>query len=96
MISALIVISLVREAWTFMAEVDWGTQVFNASGWFPRRGDYGISTLIVGSVIVTVIAMVIAGPIGLGAAIYLTEYANPGSVACSSRSSRSWPASRAS
>jgi phosphate transport system permease protein len=77
-ISALIIFSLFREAWVFMSEVDWST-VFGpeAEGWFPRRGQYGIMTLIVGSLIVTIIAMVIATPIGLATAIYLSEYASP-------------------
>jgi phosphate transport system permease protein len=77
-ISALIVFSLFREAWTFMTQVDWSVVVGEgAEGWFPRRGQYGIMTLIVGSLIVTVIAMVIATPIGLATAIYLSEYAKP-------------------
>jgi phosphate transport system permease protein len=74
-VSTLIVVSLVRETWTFVTQVDWST-VWDA-GWFPRRGLYDVKTLIVGSLIVTVIAMVIAGPIGLGAAVYLAEYASP-------------------
>jgi len=76
LISALIVYSLLEEAWTFMSQVEWST-VFDAAGWFPRRGQYGISTLIAGTLVVTAIAMVIALPIGLGSAIYLSEYANP-------------------
>lgn len=77
-VSALIIFSLFREAWVFMTNVDWSV-VFgpDAPGWFPRRGQYGIMTLIVGSLIVTIIAMVIAAPIGLATAIYLSEYASP-------------------
>jgi phosphate transport system permease protein len=73
-ISALIVLSLVREAWTFISQVEmaklWTT------GWFPRRGLYDIKTLLLGSVLVTIIAMVVAVPVGLGAAVYLAEYAS--------------------
>lgn len=77
-ISALIVGSLFREAWTFITQVDWSTVIGpEAEGWFPRRGQYGIMTLIVGSIVVTTIAMVIAAPIGLATAIYLSEYATP-------------------
>jgi phosphate transport system permease protein len=76
LISALIVYSLLNEAWTFITQVEWST-VLDAPGWFPRRGQYGISTLIAGTLVVTVIAMVIALPIGLGSAIYLSEYAKP-------------------
>lgn len=73
-ISALIVFSLVREAWTFLANVD--LSALWAIGWFPRRGLYDVKTLLVGSLLVTGVAMVIALPLGLGAAIYLSEYAN--------------------
>ena len=76
LISGLIIWSLFSEAWTFMVEVDWGA-VWDI-GWFPRRGIYDIKTLIVASLIVTGIAMIVAGPLGLGAAIYLSEYARPG------------------
>ncbi len=76
MISALIVFSLARETWTFVTQVEWAT-VFASDGWFPRRGEYNIWTLLVGSAIVTTVAMVIAVPIGLGSAIYLSEYARP-------------------
>ncbi len=76
LISALIIWSLFSEAWTFIVEVDWGS-VWDI-GWFPRRGIYDIKTLIVASLIVTGIAMMVAGPLGLGAAIYLSEYARPG------------------
>ncbi len=46
-------------------------------GWFPRRGMFDIGTLVVGTFIVTGIAMLVAVPLGLGAAIYLAEYARP-------------------
>jgi phosphate transport system permease protein len=76
LISALIVFSLARETWTFVTQVEWAT-VFTSDGWYPRRGEYSILTLLVGSAIVTTVAMVIAAPVGLGSAIYLSEYARP-------------------
>jgi phosphate transport system permease protein len=75
-ISLGIVWSLAREAFTFVTKVDWST-VLLADGWFPRQGVYDIRTLIVGSLWTTVIAMAVAVPVGLGAAIYLSEYARP-------------------
>ena len=75
-ISAGIVWSLAREAWTFATEVDWSEVLF-AEGWFPRQGVYDLRTLLLGSFWVTVIAMTVAVPVGLGAAIYLSEYARP-------------------
>src|SRR5919107_6291278 len=73
-ISALIVLSLVREAWTFITQVEWAS--LWTSGWFPRRNLYDIKTLLIGSVLVTAIAMAVAVPVGFGAATYLAEYAS--------------------
>jgi len=72
-ISALIVLSLGREAWTFVSQVEWAS--LWTSGWFPRRGLYDVKTLVTGSLLVTAIAMVVAIPVGLGSAVYLAEYA---------------------
>ncbi|MEM9712511.1 MAG: phosphate ABC transporter permease subunit PstC [Actinomycetota bacterium] len=74
-ISAGIVVSLVGEAWTFISQVEWAT--LWGDQWAPRFGEYDIKTLVVGTLIVTIVAMAVAGPVGLGAAIYLSEYANP-------------------
>jgi hypothetical protein len=41
-----------------------------------------ISVLIVGTLIVTVIAMAVAVPLGLGAAVYLSEYAPAACASC--------------
>lgn len=75
-ISALILWSLFREAWVFIRDVDWAV-TWGQIGWFPRRGIYDLPTLLVATAIVTVIAMIVATPLGLGAAIYLSEYARP-------------------
>ena len=75
-ISALIVLSLVGEAWTFVSQVE--AAALWSDGWFPRRGMYDIKTIVAGSLIVTVVAMLVAVPLGLGGAIYLSEYAPPG------------------
>ena len=75
-ISVLIVASLVGEAWTFVSQVEAAS--LWSDGWFPRRGIYDIKTLLTGTLIVTVIAMAVAMPLGLGAAIYLSEYAPAG------------------
>src|SRR5688572_6033223 len=76
LVSAAIVWSLASETWTFVTEVDWDT-VLVSDGWYPRQGVYDIRTLLVGTLWVTVIAMAVAVPVGLGSAIYLSEYARP-------------------
>ena len=77
-ISIAIVLSLLGEAWTFIKglidEGDLGA--LWSIGWFPRRGLYDLRTIIVGTFIIAVIGIVIATPLGLGAAIYLAEYAS--------------------
>ncbi len=73
LVSVGIVGSLVFEAWTFVTRVDWST--LWGDQWAPRLGEYDLKTLIVGSIIVTGVAMLVALPVGMGAAVYLSEYA---------------------
>jgi phosphate transport system permease protein len=74
-ISALIVVSLVGHAINFLSKID--LSWLWAGGWFPRRNQFSIPTVFVGSLLVGGIAMLVAGPLGLGSAIYLSEYAGP-------------------
>lgn len=76
LVSVLIVVSLVGEATSFLRQVD--LDALASIGWFPRRGVYDVGTLVVGSLITTAIAMAVATPLGLAAAVYLAEYATPG------------------
>ncbi|QGG93965.1 phosphate ABC transporter permease subunit PstC [Actinomarinicola tropica] len=73
-VSVLIVGSLLGEAWTFISQVE--MSALWTDGWFPRRGMYDLRTVVVGSLLVTGVAMVVAVPLGVGAAIYLSEYAD--------------------
>ncbi|MEO5963906.1 MAG: phosphate ABC transporter permease subunit PstC, partial [Candidatus Limnocylindrales bacterium] len=75
LISAFIIETVLVEAVGFLSQVDLG-RLFGI-GWFPRRGIFDIATLIIGTLIVTVIAMLIATPVGLASAIFLSEYATP-------------------
>jgi phosphate transport system permease protein len=74
-INVLIVTSLLEKTVEFLTAVDLSR--LWASGWFPRRGLYDLRTILVGTLLVSVVAMVVAAPLGLGAAIYLSEYARP-------------------
>ena len=75
LITVGIVLSILREAITFFIDVP--KDSLWSIGWFPRRGLFDIPTLLIGTFLVTIIAMAVAVPLGLGAAIYLSEYANP-------------------
>jgi phosphate transport system permease protein len=75
LVSVGIVLSLSFEAVEFVIK----EPLSNLFGdeWSPRLGRYDVKTIVVGSVIVSAIAMVVAAPLGLGAAVYLSEYARP-------------------
>lgn len=79
-----IVVSLVTETirfFTFVSPVDF----FFGTVWNPgysttsneASGSYGMLPLLLGTVMISVIAMAVALPVGLMSAIWLTQYANP-------------------
>lgn len=74
-ISIAIVGSLLGKAFTWITSVDLGALWSN--GWYPRRGLFDLRTIVSGTLIIAGIAMLVATPLGLGAAVYLSEYANP-------------------
>jgi phosphate transport system permease protein len=74
LITVFILYTVLFEALKFLGAIDL-TQLIS-DGWFPRRGQFDILTVFLGSIIVAGIAMVVATPIGLGAAIWLSEYAS--------------------
>jgi phosphate transport system permease protein len=75
-VSSLILVSLFSNGIEFFTDVDWG-RVFANDAWNPRAGRFSIGTIVAGSLIVTGVAMAVATPLGLGAAVYLAEYARP-------------------
>jgi len=74
-VSALILLSLLGRAVAFLANIDLSSLV--APGWIPRQGMFDMRTIFVGTLLVTGVGMLVAAPLGLGAAIYLSEYAQP-------------------
>ena len=74
-ISVFIVLTLLGRAIDFVLAIDPGRLI--AQGWFPRRNLYDLLTVFIGTVVVSAIAMLLAAPIGLASAIYLSEYARP-------------------
>lgn len=75
LVSALIIWTVASGAWTFISQVEF-TRLTDI-GWFPRRGLFDLTTLLVNSAQISVIAMAVAVPSGFGAAFYLSEYAHP-------------------
>jgi phosphate transport system permease protein len=72
-----IVFALVEESVSFFGEV--GTSFFTDTEWTPLFADpqFGIWPLLNGTFLITGIAILVAIPLGLGTAIYLSEYASP-------------------
>jgi phosphate transport system permease protein len=74
-ILALILLSTAREAWP--AFRDEGLSFITTDDWAPNNGKFGALALIYGTVIVSLIALLIAVPVSIGIALFLTEYAHP-------------------
>ena len=76
--TVLIVLALVRETISFFGDVPIGDFLFGTK-WTPLfAGDqqsFGVIPLITGTLYLTAIGLVVAIPLGLLAAIYLSEYA---------------------
>lgn len=49
---------------------------FTGTRWAPQIGNFGVLPLITATFVTSAIAMLVAIPLGLGAAIYLSEYAS--------------------
>ena len=54
-------------------------EFFTGTKWQPQIREFGIWPLVTATLMTTVIAMLIALPLGLTVAIYLSEYATPAS-----------------
>jgi phosphate transport system permease protein len=73
-----IVVSLFFPTIAFFGQVDVG-EFLTGTSWTPLFADqhFGVLPLLVSTLVVTAIAVTIAVPLGLGAAVYLSEYARP-------------------
>jgi phosphate transport system permease protein len=73
-----IVLSLVGETIDFLGDVGVADFLFGTE-WSPLFADpsFGVLPLVSGTLLATGIAMLVAVPLGLGAAVYLAEYATP-------------------
>ncbi|HEV8379844.1 MAG TPA: phosphate ABC transporter permease subunit PstC [Tepidisphaeraceae bacterium] len=67
------------EALPVFSKLDWW-EFFTSPNWRPTsvvREQYGILALMAGTLSVTLLAMLLAVPIGLGAAVYVSEFSSP-------------------
>ncbi|MEQ8319115.1 MAG: phosphate ABC transporter permease subunit PstC [Rhodospirillales bacterium] len=83
-----IVLSLVFESWRFFEKIspveflfglEWSPQTALRSDQVGASGAFGAIPLFAGTLLISLVAMCVAGPIGLLSAIYMAEYA-PGKV----------------
>ncbi len=73
-----IILALLRPAIDFFTEISpW--EFFTGTTWTPLflDGQFGVVPLLVGTIVITFWACLVAIPCGLGTAIYLSEYARP-------------------
>lgn len=78
---AAIFFFILREAAPIVPKLDWA-EFFGTTYWRPNPAEgnvphYGALALILGNFAVAIVAMVIAVPLGLGAAVYVSEFAGP-------------------
>jgi phosphate transport system permease protein len=74
LISVAIILALLDKAIGFLTKVPLG-QLWT-TGWFPRQSQFDLPTIMLGTGSIVLVAMVVAIPVGLGAAIYLAEYSD--------------------
>ena len=70
---ALIGVFLFIKAWPALKLA--GLSFFTDSQWLPDTGEFGVASVLQGTIVVAVIAMVVALPIGFGTALFISEYA---------------------
>ena len=73
-----IIFFVFHESTLALRKLDW-VEFFTSTQWQPASDvhpRYGILALLVGSLSVTALAMVLAVPLGLGAAVYISEFAS--------------------
>lgn len=73
-----IVVSLLRETVVFFESVGVG-EFLLGKDWSPviKPQSFGVLPLVGGTFLITGIALLVAVPLGLGSAVYLSEYASP-------------------
>ena len=81
-----IILSLIFETLRFFSQVGF-TEFMFGTHWFPQTairedqvgssGSFGAIPIFTGTLLITFIAMIVAAPLGLYSAIYLSQYAKP-------------------
>jgi phosphate transport system permease protein len=75
-IAAALVFVLAFQAWPVLSNLS-KFHLLTSTDWDPDKGSYGALVFVYGTLITSLIAMMIAVPLGVGAAAYLSELAPP-------------------
>jgi phosphate transport system permease protein len=70
---ALIAVEVARAGWPALRQ--FGLSFLTSSTWDPVAGTFGAAPAVVGTILTSAIALIIATPLALGAAIFLAEFA---------------------
>ena len=74
-ISLALLAVLIWHAW--LAVTTFGIKFFTTAKWDPVHSEFGALAFIYGTVVTSIIAMLIAVPLGVGTAVFLSEIAPP-------------------
>jgi phosphate transport system permease protein len=73
-----IIYVLLSQAWLFFADPAVSLfEFFTGGSWVPEIGQFGVWPLVTATLMTSLIGMLVAIPLGLAAAIFLSEYASP-------------------
>jgi phosphate transport system permease protein len=75
-LAGLLVFVLLLQSWPALRHAG-QFQILTSTEWNPDRGQYGALTFIYGTILTSFIALLVAVPLGIGAAVYLAEIAPP-------------------
>ncbi|MEO5364933.1 MAG: phosphate ABC transporter permease subunit PstC [Magnetococcus sp. WYHC-3] len=64
--------------WDFLFGVNWSPQMALRADQVGSSGEFGALPLFAGTLMITLLSMLVAAPVGLMAAVYMSEYATPG------------------
>ena len=71
----LVLIEVARAGWPALSQ--FGLGFLTSSNWDPVQHQFGAAPAIFGTIVTSIIALVIATPLAIGVAVFLAEYAPP-------------------
>ncbi|MEX2486870.1 MAG: phosphate ABC transporter permease subunit PstC [Nitriliruptoraceae bacterium] len=77
LVTGAIIAALLGPSLEFFAQISFA-EFLRKGIWAPRQGEFAVFNLVAGTLNVTMYALIVAIPGGLGAAVWLSEYAGPG------------------